>query len=96
MDPLPYGCHAAGHLNGRVGLLAKPRRERLGWLYTQILGRISSLRATIPCSSMASASMSELRYHREITKERVLTMINDLEEAMEAYADEEPDQQEVD
>ena len=40
--------------------------------------------------------MSELRYHREITKERVLTMINDLEEAMDAYADEEPDQQEVD
>lgn len=45
---------------------------------------------------MTDATMEELRYHRENTKKRVLSMIDDLEAAMDTYGEEEPDQQEVD
>ena len=45
---------------------------------------------------MKNATVEELHYHRENTRKCVLSMIDNLEEVIDTYADEEPDQQEVD
>ena len=56
---------------------------------------MDSLNATVPDSEMKYAAPDELRHHKKVTKGLVLSMIKDLEEAVDAYADEEYDPVEI-
>ena len=57
---------------------------------------VNDLRATVPFTKMELASAEDLWYHKKVVKLLVIPMIQDLEEAMDAYAAKEYDQEEVD
>ena len=78
------------------GLNDEQLEERLVWLYSEARVRVNILRGAVPFPSMKNATMEELRHYRENPRDPVLIMIVDLEIAMDAYADEEPNKNEVD
>ena len=53
--------------------------------------RVNNLNATVPYPKKY-ATADELQHHKKVTKGLVVSMIKDLEDAVDAYTDEEYDQ----
>ena len=83
-------CPEAGQQGGPAGTHDE-LEARLVWLCSEVRQRVDNLNATVPDSEMKYAASDELRHHKKVTKGLVVSMIKDLEEAVNAYADEEYD-----
>ena len=88
-------CPEADQHGGSAGGHDDELEARLVWLCSEVWKVVDSLNATVPESEMKYAAPDELRHHKKVTKGLVVSMIKDLEKAVDAYTDEEYDPEEI-
>ena len=88
-------CPTAGQLGGPARIHDEELESRLEWLCSEARLRVDNLTATVPSPKMKYATPDEVRNHQKVTKGLVLSIIRDVENAVDAYADEEYDKGET-
>ena len=96
MTVQPSGCHEAGQLRNPAKVSSDELEARLVWLCSEVRLKVNNLRAAVPYPSMKNAIMVELPFYKKTTKDLVVFMIRELENAMDVYADKKMDRSEVD
>ena len=88
-------CPEAGQLGRLAGIHDEDLESRLEWLCSEARLRIDNLTAAVPSPKMKCATLDEIRHQQKVTKGLVLSLIREVENAVDAYTDEAYDEGEI-